>query len=63
MTDTFTCGCAVNAATRDDRCPTHVYAACHLLGDATAKPCPPCQLAKFRSVNLSKSATPTRRGT
>lgn len=56
----FRCGCAISPSKRDDRCPTHVYSACHLLDDATVPPCPPCQRARWLSVSLSSSATPTR---
>jgi len=60
MTDTFRCGCAVNATHRDERCDAHRYQACHLLADPAAPECPPCARNRWLSISLASKATPTR---
>jgi hypothetical protein len=57
---TYTCGCALEPADRTQRCQRHAYGACHLLADATASQCPPCLRARWLSVSIAPSATPTR---
>ena len=62
----LSCGCSEDGA---ERCAEHQYRACH---DALHEQwrtqyarlygaCPPCRLAKWRSVSLSSDATPTRK--
>jgi hypothetical protein len=61
----FTCGCSADGTTR---CAGHTYQACHRPVDGiigtrwTAGECPPCHLARLRSVSLDSRATPTRGG-
>ena len=57
------CGCTDDARTR---CKQHKAWICHgpdlyAFGiKLDAIPCPPCRIAKWRSVSLSSAATPTR---
>lgn len=58
------CGCEQDGSAR---CPTHMGWLCHqpignvIDHDREANPCPPCRIAKWRSVSLSADATPTRK--
>jgi hypothetical protein len=60
----FDCGCTPDGT---DRCARHKEWWCHVepvVWDALVErpsACPPCRIAKWRSVSLSAEATPTRR--
>lgn len=57
----FDCGCTPDGS---DRCKWHRDWFCHdpkPLGHPDFDECPPCRIARFRSVSLSAEATPTRR--
>ena len=55
------CGCLAEPTGGWDRCDVHVFWVCHLPDrTATANECPPCRLARLRTVSLSPAATPTR---
>jgi hypothetical protein len=53
----FDCGCTPDGT---DRCRLHIYWGCHTARTSDGE-CPPCRIAKWRSVSLSAEATPTRR--
>lgn len=64
----FSCLCSTDGR---DRCELHAEWWCHAGGldvldalDANyiSTECPPCRLARLRSVTLDSRATPTRRG-
>lgn len=65
MISMFKCGCQLDGR----YCPTHANARCHapesdLFAAAYRSEkddCPPCFLARLRSVSLSSAATPTRK--
>jgi hypothetical protein len=57
---TFSCGCTDAPATLSDYCREHWAFGCHTNGNPEQGECPPCRLARLRSVSLSSSATPTR---
>ena len=62
---TFSCGCEQDGSAR---CPRHFFMQCHcptppdgIIGVMwVVGVCPPCRIAKWRSVSLSSAATPTR---
>jgi hypothetical protein len=55
----FDCGCTPDGT---DRCRLHRGYLCHdtVHAGKTFVLCPPCRIAKWRSVSLSAEATPTR---
>jgi hypothetical protein len=58
----FDCGCTPDGT---DRCTLHGKWCCHAgcephSGSHFIPVCPPCRIAKWRSVWLSAEATPTR---
>jgi hypothetical protein len=59
----FDCGCTPDGS---DRCAVHGDWYCHtdplepVLDVSFWKECPPCRIARYRSVSLSAEATPTR---
>jgi hypothetical protein len=62
----FDCGCTPDGT---DRCALHLGWLCHrpntdaamvLEWKISVGVCPPCRIAKWRSVSLSAEATPTR---
>lgn len=62
---TLSCGCEQDGSAR---CAEHKDWECHPLRHFLGVPieqvtdlCPPCRIAKWRSVSLSSAATPTRR--
>lgn len=57
----FRCGCQPNPQRLADYCRTHWAFGCHTNGDREQGECPPCFLARLRSVSLGAGATPTRR--
>ena len=59
----FRCGCPLDPQNLDQRCDEHRSWLCHDLTYAvlTVRHCPPCYRARLLSVNISPSATPTRK--
>ena len=56
----FGCGCQHDGS---DYCADHIMLPCHHLdADPTPEPveCPPCRLARRRTIVLSHRATPTK---
>ena len=55
------CGCLAYPEGEYDRCDKHRYWNCHSAAPTwSAEVCPPCYLARLRSVHVSPTATPTR---